>query len=168
MRIALEEAQKSFLADEVPVGALLVKEGKILARAHNVVERKKDATAHAEIEVIREATKILDDWRLVNTTLYVTLEPCLMCMGATILSRIKKIVWGCKDPRHGASESLIDIQALSHPIHTVEIVSGLMAEESKELMQKFFRKKREEKRGKGIRRAHCLPEEKAAPISAGH
>ena len=147
MRLALDEARVAFEQNEVPIGAILTFENKVLATSHNQVEFFKDATCHAEILCMKEGAKILGDFRLIETTLYVTVEPCLMCFGASILSRVKKIVWGCGDMRHGALGGLIDLSKLKHPIHTPELVSGLFAEESKLLMQTFFQKRRKENKG---------------------
>ncbi len=147
MALALAEARVAFSKKEVPIGAVLVHENKVIARAHNQVEFFKDATCHAEILCIKEAVKILGDFRLTETTLYVTLEPCIMCFGAATLSRIKRIIWGCSDKRHGALGGLIDLTDLDHPIHQIEILSGLMEDEARELMQTFFRERRKEKKG---------------------
>ncbi len=146
MSLALEEANLAFEEKEVPIGAVMVHEKRVLAKAHNKVEAFKDATCHAEIFCIKEAAKILGDFRLVETTLYVTLEPCIMCLGASILSRVGTIVWGCSDKRHGALGGLIDLSFLKHPIHQVQILSGLMADESRSLIQKFFKERRSENR----------------------
>ena len=142
MGLALSEARVAFEKNEVPIGAVLVYENTILATAHNQVEQFKDATCHAEIICIKEATKKMGDFRLVNTTLFVTVEPCMMCLGASILSRIKRIIWGVSDKRHGALGGLIDLSVLRHPIHQIETVSGLMAGEAKQLMQTFFQNRR--------------------------
>lgn len=142
MREALVEAEKAFAADEVPVGAVLVHQNKIIARAHNQVESLKDATAHAEILCLQEASKILDNWRLLETTLYCTLEPCSMCAGAMILSRVKRIVWGAPDLRQGACGSLFHIINAPHPIHQIEVESNVLKEESAALLKEFFGRKR--------------------------
>ncbi len=144
MSLALAEAKAAFLQNEVPIGAILTFENKVLAAGHNQVEFFKDATCHAEILCIKEAVKNIGDFRLNETTLYVTVEPCLMCFGASILSRVKRIIWGCSDKRHGALGGLIDLSSLKHPIHMPEIFSGLMAEEAKDLLQTFFQKRRKE------------------------
>ena len=146
MRIALEQAKEAFAKKEVPIGAVLVFDNKIIAKGHNQIEFLKDATAHAEILCLREGAKILGDFRLVESTLYVTVEPCLMCFGAATLSRVKKIVWGCSDPRHGALGGLVDLSKLEHPIHQIESIGGVMADEARELIQTFFRGVREWKK----------------------
>lgn len=144
MGLALDEARTAYEKKEVPIGAVLVYENRVLARAHNQVEFFKDATCHAEILCIKEAAKNLGDFRLNGTTLFITIEPCIMCLGASILSRIKRIIWGCSDKRHGALGGLVDLSILKHPIHQIETVSGLMEEEAKDLIQTFFRNRREE------------------------
>lgn len=147
MGLAMSEALEAFEKKEVPIGAVLVYENDVLARAHNQVEFFKDATCHAEILCIKQGVKRIGDFRLNDTTLYVTVEPCIMCLGASILSRIKRIIWGCSDKRHGACGGLIDLSILKHPIHQVEMASGLMADEARELLQTFFQKRRKENKG---------------------
>ncbi len=146
MQEALEEAKIAFEKDEVPVGAVLVYQGKIIARGHNSVEKEKDVTCHAEMVCIRNASQTLGDWRLVDTTLYVTLEPCSMCLGALILSRVKEVVWAAPEPRHGALGSFCMLPIKEHPIHQIQTRSGLRKEEAKHLLQTFFREKRERRR----------------------
>lgn len=147
MELALEEARVAFAENEVPVGAVLVKENKVLSKAHNQVESFKDATCHAEILCLKKAAAEVGDFRLEETSLYVTVEPCIMCLGASILSRVKKIIWGCSDKRHGALGGFVNLSLVKHPIHQVESFSGLMEEEAKHLMQTFFQKIRREKKG---------------------
>jgi tRNA(adenine34) deaminase len=143
MRLALEEAQKAFMAGEVPVGAVLVCRGEVIVGAHNEVEKQKDATAHAELLALRRGAIILENWRLKETTLYCTLEPCIMCAGAMIASRIQTLVWGAPDLRQGAHGSWIDLRRYIHPIHQVEVRGGILQEECAALMREFFQKKRE-------------------------
>ncbi len=145
MSEALEEARNAFTRQEVPVGAILVFEGKIIARASNCVEELQDATAHAEIVCIREAARILGNWRLNQSTLYCTLEPCAMCAGAMILSRVKRLVYGARDLRHGVDGSWASLIREPHPIHVVEVEGGVLAEESAELMRRFFQERRDAK-----------------------
>lgn len=145
MREALRQARKAYAANEVPVGAIIVCEEKIIARAHNQVEMLKDATAHAEMLALTMAAAALDNWRLLESTLYVTVEPCIMCVGAIFLSRIKRVVWGADDPRQGAGGSFVDLFAKPHPIHRVEVHKGVLAEECGNLMQQFFLKRRQQK-----------------------
>jgi tRNA(adenine34) deaminase len=142
MREALEEAKAAFSKAEVPVGAVLVLEGQIIARAHNLVESLKDATAHAEILCLKKGSEQLSNWRLLNTTLYVTLEPCCMCVGAILLSRVKRVVWGAPDLRQGADGSWVDVLRKKHPIHCIDVTSGVLLQESAQLMRDFFKNKR--------------------------
>lgn len=150
MQHALIEAKKAFLMNEVPIGAVLVIENKIISSAHNKTMQTKKMTGHAEIICMEAASQILNDWRLVNANLYVTVEPCYMCAGAAILGRVKRIIWGTEDSRFGACGSLSNIFEKRHPIHQVEVSGGLFAEESRELIQSFFRKKREENRARKL------------------
>lgn len=137
MREALKEAQKAFDADEVPVGAVVVCSGKIIARAHNLSERLTDATAHAEMQAFTAASSFLGGKYLNECTLYVTIEPCPMCAGASFWTQIAKIVYGAKDEKRGYS---IFSKKILHP--KTKIVSGILAEECSELMKEFFRGKR--------------------------
>ncbi|MBI5345595.1 MAG: nucleoside deaminase [Chlamydiae bacterium] len=139
---ALKEASKAQKKDEVPVGSVLVLDGKIIAKGHNQVELLKDATAHAEILCLTSASAHLNDWRLLNTVLYTTLEPCCMCAGAIIASRVKTLVWAAPDIRVGANGSWIDVFEKKHPIHTVEIRKNVLEEISSNLIKDFFKKKR--------------------------
>ncbi len=142
MREALVEAKKAFALQEVPVGAVLVHEGKIVARGHNLVEKRCDASCHAEVLCLRAGAKILGNWRLVESTLYCTLEPCAMCAGAMALFRVKRLVYGAPDLRHGANGSVFNVLNTSHPIHQVEVTSGVCEGMAKGLMQEFFRQRR--------------------------
>lgn len=142
MKQALKEARKSFSLDEVPVGCVLVVNQKIIARAHNAVEKNNCVTSHAEIICIQKASKILRNWRLTDAVLYSTLEPCLMCAGAILLSRIKKLVWGASDLRIGVSGSWINVFKQNYPFHSLEIVSGVLKENSEKMMKDFFKKRR--------------------------
>ncbi len=139
---ALKEAFKAFKADEVPVGAVLVKNGKIISRGYNQVEMLKDATAHAEMLCITAGEAAVDNWRLKDTTLYVTIEPCSMCAGAMLLSRITNLVWGAPDLRHGANGSFIDLFEKQHPTHAIHIKSGVLSDYSAALLRDFFEIKR--------------------------
>ena len=137
---ALKEAQKGFDSGEVPVGAVLAgQEGRILARAHNQPIALNDPTAHAEILAMREAGALFGNYRLNNTLLVVTVEPCLMCMGAAIHARIPRLVFGTADPKAGAAGSVYNLAADERLNHRVEVVSGVMGEECRSLMQEFFR-----------------------------
>ncbi len=142
MREALKEARKAFDEDEVPVGAVLVVDGRIVSRGRNQVELLSDATAHAEMICLSAGAAQAANWRLGNATLYCTLEPCSMCAGAMFLSRLKRLVWAAPDLRVGANGSWIDLFLQKHPIHTVEVVSGILQEEAADLMRGFFQKQR--------------------------
>lgn len=145
MDIALEEAKKAFDEGEVPIGAVVVDDlGKIISKAHNRRENDKNALLHAELTAIDSACKVLGGWRLHMCTLYVTLEPCPMCGGAIINSRIKRVVYGAKDPKAGAFGSVLNLNA--YPLnHKTEITQGVGEKESLELMGKFFKKLRDKR-----------------------
>lgn len=139
MRLALEQARKASAQGEVPIGAVLVRDGQVLAQAHNLRETWQDPTAHAEVVAIREAATQSGSWRLTDTTLYVTLEPCAMCIGATILARIPRLVFGAMDPKAGACGSIFDLPAERKLNHRVEVIGRVLEQESQELLQTFFR-----------------------------
>ena len=142
MRLALDEAKIAASLDEVPVGCVVVRRGEIIATAHNTRETGKCALDHAEITAIRDACRRAGGWRLNDTTLYVTLEPCPMCAGAILNARIDRVVIGARDPRAGAFGSLFDLNAL--PLnHKAEITDGVLADESADLLSSFFRRKRQ-------------------------
>ena len=145
MREALKEAKKALDKDEVPVGAVLVFDGKVIARGHNEVELLQDATAHAEMICMTAGTTALENWRLSGATLYCTLEPCAMCAGAMLASRIQRLVWGAPDLRLGANGSWIDLFAKKHPMHSLEITSRVLEEESAFLLKSFFEQTRKKK-----------------------
>lgn len=143
MRIALEEARQAMRIEEVPVGAVLVNEsGDLLATAHNRTIVAQDPTAHAEILALRVAAGKLGNYRLLNTTLYVTVEPCVMCAGALVHARVGRLVFGATDPKWGACGSLYNMAADPRLNHRLEVISGICAEECRALMQAFFRSKR--------------------------
>src|SRR5438067_6283592 len=144
MREALRQAQKAYEADEVPVGAVVVRAGKVIGRAYNQVELLKDATAHAEMLALTQAEAGVGDWRLVDCDLYVTKEPCVMCAGALIHVRIRRLIFGCADTKSGASGGMTNL--LQHPglNHHCEITSGVLQNESAAILQNFFRKRRDE------------------------
>jgi tRNA(adenine34) deaminase len=142
MKLALAEARASAEAGEVPIGAVVVYEEKALARAGNRTIRDNDPTAHAEIVAIREAARLLGNYRLVDTTLYVTLEPCSMCAGAIIQARIPRLVYAADDPKGGAFRSCFEILTSSTLNHRVDVTSGLLADESASLLQGFFSSRR--------------------------
>jgi len=142
MQLALEEAGLAFDKGEVPVGAVVVKDGVVLGRAHNLRETTKDPSAHAEILALRAATTVSDSWRLLDATLYVTKEPCIMCAGAIINSRISRLVYGCRDSKAGGVDSLYHILTDDRLNHQVEVVSGVLEYESAALLQRFFQERR--------------------------
>jgi tRNA(adenine34) deaminase len=144
MREALRQARKAWEADEVPIGAVIARGGKIIARAYNQVELLKDATAHAEMLVITQAEAAVGDWRLTDCDLYVTKEPCVMCVGALVHVRIRRVIFGCEDQRSGAGGGLINL--LQHPAlnHHCEITAGVLRNECALILQDFFRKRRKE------------------------
>ena len=142
MEEALKEAQKAYDLDEVPVGAVLTRHGEILSRAYNQMEGLRDPSAHAELLCIREGAQLIGDWRLLETTLYTTLEPCLMCAGALLLARVGRIVYGAPDLRHGAHGSYLNVFEKKHPTHTTQIEGGLLEAQSSKLMRFFFKQQR--------------------------
>ncbi len=142
MHIAHEEAEKAFNEDEVPVGAVLVIKGEIIARAHNKRESAFDPTAHAEVIVMREAAQKIKNWRLIDATIYVTKEPCIMCAGAMVNARLGRLVYGCGDTKAGAVQSLYRLLSDKRLNHQVEIVSGILEDECAELLKKFFKERR--------------------------
>ena len=142
MNEALRLAQKAYAAEEVPVGAVVVRAGRIIARAYNQVELLKDATAHAEMLALTQAEAAVGDWRLVDCDLYVTKEPCVMCAGAIVHTRIRRVIFGCADVRAGAAGSVMNLLQSPDLNHTCEITSGVLQFECAQLLQNFFRPKR--------------------------
>jgi len=142
MEKALELARRAEEAGEVPVGAVIVKENQLLAEGWNQPISSHDATSHAEIMAMREAGKILNNYRLVDTTMYVTLEPCSMCVGAMIHARVSKVVYGTSEPRTGALGGAFDLLQANQHNHVFDVVSGVLAEESKTMLQNFFQSRR--------------------------
>jgi tRNA(adenine34) deaminase len=142
MNLALAEARASALAGEVPIGALLIHNGEVIARSGNRTIRDCDPTAHAEIIVLREAAHLLGNYRLVDTTLFVTLEPCAMCSGAVIQARVPRLVFGADDPKGGAFRSCFEILTNPKLNHHVDVTAGVLAEESAALLQSFFATRR--------------------------
>ncbi len=138
MELALEEATKGLVKDEVPVGALVVHQGKVIGMGYNRREELQEPTSHAEILALREASASLGSWRLDNCTLYVTLEPCIMCTGAIIQARVPRLVFGCHDPKGGAVESLYRLCDDPRLNHSVEITSGIMKEQCARILSGFF------------------------------
>jgi tRNA(adenine34) deaminase len=146
MQEALREARQALLTEDVPVGAVVVHHGAIIGRGHNRREASSDPTAHAEILALQQAAQHLATWRLINTVLYVTLEPCIMCIGAAVLGRISGLVYGCHDPKAGACGSQFDILGAKRLNHTFPIVSGVCASEASLLLTTFFRQLRQQRK----------------------
>jgi tRNA(adenine34) deaminase len=138
MRLALAEAGKAAAGGETPVGAVLVMEGRVVAAAHNMRETRQDPTAHAELIVLREASARVGRWRLAEATVYVTLEPCLMCAGALVLARVKRLVYGCRDLKAGALGSVYDVVRDGRLNHVYRITPGVLEKESRGLLTGFF------------------------------
>ncbi len=146
MRLAMQEAVAAEALAEVPIGALVVKDGEIIGRGHNLRETDQDPTAHAELIAIRQAAEFLGSWRLIDCTLYVTLEPCVMCMGGIILARVPHLVFGCRDPKVGAVGSIYNFSTDDRFNHQVQVREGVLQQECSEQLSSFFRKIREQKK----------------------
>jgi tRNA(adenine34) deaminase len=144
MRLALSEAEDAFRAGEVPIGAVLVRDGQVLARARNRVEETNDASAHAEMLALRSAARALGSWRLDDATLYTTLEPCPMCLPALAAFRVDRVVYGARNTRLGAIESAMSASTAPHPYHTVDVEAGVLSEACSTLVRDFFRRRRAE------------------------
>ena len=138
MARAISEAGVARLKDEVPIGCVIVRGGTIIAKGHNLREKSQDPSAHAELIAIRKAARKLGSWRLLDTTLYVTLEPCAMCMGAIILARIPRVVFGCYDPKGGAAGSICDLSNNPRLNHSVEIIPQILEVECSSMLSDFF------------------------------
>lgn len=149
MRIALIEAQKAKKRNEVPVGAVIVCDGKVIAKAYNKREKTNDPLGHAELRAIKKASKKLKAWRLVNCDIYVTLEPCIMCAGAIMWSRFRRVIYGATDPKGGALGGSFNIFKEKAVNHIPEITGGLLEREAREMLTTFFQQKRESKTSKG-------------------
>ncbi len=146
MRMALTEAMRAAASDETPVGAVLVIGNEVIARAHNMREARQDPSAHAELLVIREASERLGRWRLNDATVYVTLEPCLMCAGALVLARVGRLVYGCRDPKAGALGSVYDVVRDGRLNHAYRITSGILEADCRAVLREFFEKLRDRPR----------------------
>lgn len=150
MRLALAEAEKAYARGEIPIGAVLVRneDGTVVSRGHNLRESKNDATAHAEMEAIREACARLNRWRLSGLTLYVTIEPCAMCAGALVNSRVDRLVYGSTESKFGAVESIFNV--VNHRLlnHRLSVTAGVLEDECRQLMKDFFRMRREQNKQK--------------------
>lgn len=142
MRLALREAERALEHDDVPIGAVLVHEGEVLAAARNERELRGDPTAHAEVLALREASTRLGTWRLLDTVLYVTLEPCAMCAGAIVLARVPRVVYGADDPKAGAAGSVLDVLAEPRLNHRAVVDRGLLASEAADMLRSFFASRR--------------------------
>jgi len=152
MRKALTLARKAAAADEVPVGAVIVQGDRLIAQAWNQVELLKDPTAHAEMIAITQAANAIGDWRLTETVMYVTKEPCPMCAGAIVLARIPTVVWGMSDPLRGGAVSKFNILQSDTLNHRVDCITGILEEECKEVMQEFFKRRRQESQQEKVTR----------------
>ncbi len=146
MKEALKEAKKAFLLDEVPIGAVIVKDDKIVARGHNLRESKQDVLAHAEINAIRKLNKKLKTWRLPGYKIYITIEPCAMCAGAILWSRLDEIIYGAKDPKGGALGSSFNLFNVPNINHHPQIRGGVLEDECASLLKRFFKTKREKEK----------------------
>jgi tRNA(adenine34) deaminase len=142
MRLALREAERALEHDDVPIGALIVHEGEVIAASRNERELRRDPTAHAEMLALREASRQLDSWRLLDTVLYVTLEPCTMCAGAIVLARVPRVVYAADDPKAGAAGSVLNVLAEPRLNHRPAVAGGLLAPEAAELLRAFFASRR--------------------------
>lgn len=144
MGLAIEQAEKAAEMGEIPIGAVLVHEGQVIAAAHNLRETNHDATAHAEVLVIRQANELLKRWRLSGCQLFVTVEPCPMCSGAIVNSRIDRVVYGCPDVKAGGAESIFNIITNPNLNHCAQVTAGVREEECAQVMKSFFKRRRQE------------------------
>jgi tRNA(adenine34) deaminase len=142
MRLALREAERAPAHEDVPIGAVVVREGELVAAAHNERELRQDPTAHAEVLALREAARVAGTWRVLDAVLYVTLEPCAMCAGAIVLARVARVVYGASDPKAGACGSVLDVLSEPRLNHRPEVSGGLLAGECGELLSGFFASRR--------------------------
>jgi tRNA(adenine34) deaminase len=142
MRLALREAERALEHEDVPIGAVVVRGGEVVAAGHNERELRQDPTAHAEVIALREAARLAGTWRVLDTVLYVTLEPCAMCAGAIVLARVPRVVYGASDPKAGACGSVLDVLGEPRLNHRSEVDGGLLAEECGEMLSEFFASRR--------------------------
>jgi tRNA(adenine34) deaminase len=142
MRLALREATLALDHDDVPIGAVIIREGELIAAGHNERELRSDPTAHAEMIALREAARVLGSWRVLDSVMYVTLEPCAMCAGAIVLARVPRVVFGAFDPKAGAAGSVLNVLDVPQLNHRPQVESGLLAEESADLLRTFFGSRR--------------------------
>ncbi len=142
MRLALREAERALEHDDIPVGAIVVLDGEVVGTGHNEREVRADPTAHAELIALRDAARALGTWRVLESVLYVTLEPCAMCAGAIVLARVPRVVFGASDPKAGAAGSVLDVLGEPRLNHRPQVESGLLAEECADLLRSFFASRR--------------------------
>ena len=142
MRLAMREAERALEHDDVPIGAVLVRDGEVVAAAHNERELRQDPTAHAEIVVLRESARAAGSWRVLDAVLYVTLEPCAMCAGAIVLARVPRVIYGASDPKAGACGSVLDVLGEPRLNHRPDVSGGLLARECGEMISGFFASRR--------------------------
>lgn len=142
MRLALREAERASEHEDVPIGAVVVRDGELIAAAHNERELRQDPTAHAEVLALREAARVLGSWRVLDAAIYVTLEPCAMCAGAIVLARLARVVFGASDPKAGACGSVLDVLSEPRLNHRPQVAGGLLAPECGELLSSFFASRR--------------------------
>jgi tRNA(adenine34) deaminase len=142
MRLALREAERALEHDDIPVGAIVVREGEVIGSGHNERQLRADPTAHAELIALRDAARTLGNWRVLASVLYVTLEPCAMCAGAIVLARVPRVVFGTPDPKAGAAGSVLNVLAEPRLNHHPQVESGLLAQECADLLRSFFASKR--------------------------
>jgi len=142
MRLALREAERAIEHEDIPVGAVVVKDGEVIGTGHNEREIREDPTAHAELIALREAARALGSWRVLDSVLYVTLEPCAMCAGAIVLARVPRVVFGTSDPKAGAAGSVLDVLAEPRLNHHPQVESGLLAQDCADLLRSFFASRR--------------------------
>lgn len=148
MGYAITQAKKALVNEDVPIGCVIVYQGKIIARGYNKRNKKKTTLAHAELDAIAKASKVLGDWRLEDCTMYVTLEPCQMCAGAIVQARIPRVVIGCMNPKAGCAGSILNLLQMQEFNHQVDVVRGVREEECSKMLSDFFRSLREKKKGK--------------------
>src|SRR5947209_19365338 len=142
MRLALREAERALEHDDVPIGAVIVRDGEVIGVGHNERELRADPTAHAELIALRDAARRLGSWRILESVLYVTLEPCAMCAGAIVLARVPRVVFGAPDPKAGAAGSVLNVLDVPQLNHRPQVQSGLLAAESSALLREFFASRR--------------------------
>ncbi len=148
MREAIKQAKKAYALEEVPIGCVIVYDGKIIGRGYNRRTIDKNTLAHAELQAIKKASRKMDDWRLEDCTLYVTLEPCQMCSGAIVQARIKRVVFGCMNPKAGCAGSILNLLDMPEFNHQAELTTGVLETECSEMMKQFFRELREKRKKK--------------------